>query len=813
MNTWLERLVQDVLYATRSLWRSKGYTAAACGTLTLGLGASTAVFSVVDVVLLRPLAYPEADQLHSVYSTRPSGGILTPSYPDFADLRREVTSSELTFVRGLPLTLATDLGGEQVLGAAVSPGFFDVLQTRPVRGRSFTPEEEEIGRPVLVLSYGLWRGRFGGDPDVIGRTLNLDGLESVVLGVMPQGVEFPSWAEVWLPLRSIISVQAGLDDRALRVDGAVLARVAGTSTPEAAEEELRGVAQRLAQEYPDTNAEIGASLRPLRDLVLGDSGRQLGLLTVAVILVLLLACANVANLTLARGIARSPQLAVRSALGATRGRIAQQLTVEMVLLAAVAGGLGFAFAVWSVNLFRVWGGANLPRLEELSVDARMVMLGALVSAVGMLLAGAVPALITSRRGTAVALRSGTVGERGAVSRHVRSGLVVIEVALALTLLHGSGLLLRSLMEVRSVDMGFDADRLATVRIFPPSPRYDDPEAALALYRQLEETISAIPGVESVGLINHMPSVGGRIATRVVVSGRVELPEEEVVAGYRVVSPTYVDAAGLTILVGSQRVEQILTQGTVSLMVNERLARTLWPNELALRKQITVFRQSPDRANRGEAITGEIVAVVGNVRANGPEQEPVPEVYVPLNTEVWGNITIVVRARDMPSELVGAIRQSVQAIDPSMPVARPATVSDDLSGWRTRRRQVIGILAAFALLAVVIAGAGVYAVTSFLVRERYREFGIRMALGASPLSVLSLVLRGAAGLGISGTVIGLLAGLGMVRVISSELFGVTPTDPTVLGGVSVLLFVVVLSASYFPAIRAAACDPSASLRDS
>jgi putative ABC transport system permease protein len=809
---WLEGLGQDIRYAVRSLWKNKGYALAACGTLALGLGATIAVYSVVDAVLLRPLAYPDAHELYAVYSSHPARGDLPPSYPDFVDLDGEVQSADLAFSTGLVFALRSDRGMQRVLGAAVSPGFFRVLGTQPLLGRSFTEEDDQLGNAVVVLSYGFWTTQLGRDVDVLGQTLGLDGREHLILGVMPKGVEFPYWADVWVPLGSVAASIQGLGDRGRRVDTALLARIDESSGPRVVEAEFRGLAGRLAAGFPGSNADFTISMVPLRDQVIGDSGRQLGLLALAVSFVMLLACANVANLTLARNIARRDQFAVRLALGGSWLRITRQLVVESALVTVAAGVLGFTLAAWGVELFRAWGGANLPRLEGLSVDGRMVMLAGLVSALALLLSGVAPALNAARHSPAQVLRSGSVGARNALSRHVRSGLVLSEVALAVTLLLGLGLLMRSLMNVRSVDMGFDVERLVTVRIFPPAPRYDDADAARALYAALQEAVSAIPGVESVGLINHMPSVGGRIATRVVVPGRVEAPGEQITAGYRVVSPSYLEAAGLSVVEGDVGRFIRGAPGQIPILINQRLAALLWPNASALKRPITVFRQSPDRPDRGEPIVGEVVAVVGNVRANGPERDVRPEVYVRFREEVWGNAYLVVRARDEAAGILGAVREAVLKVDPDIPVARVTKVSDAIAGWRVRRTQVIGLLFVFSLVGILLATAGVYAVMSFLVRERHRELGIRMALGATPGSVLRLLLQWALALGLGGVGLGLIMGLGVVRLIRSELFGVAPTDPTVLGGVTVVLLAVVLFASYLPAARAASHDPSSALRD-
>jgi predicted permease len=742
----------------------------------------------------------------------PSGEALPLSYPDFSDLSSGIRSATLGYARGRALAFSEDRGPERLLTAAVSRGFLDVLGAPAWRGRFFTPEEQDRGDRVLVLSHSYSNARFGSDASVVGRTLSLDGEDFDIVGIAPPAVSFPVWAQAWAPIAAFDPSFLNLSDRSARVDAAAVARTGAGTSVEAVSSELLALTSGLAEANPETNRGFSAELRPLRDEVIGESGPRLTALGLAVAFLLLLASANVANLTLARALARSRVYSVHAALGAPPARVARQALAESTLVATAAGILGFVFATIMLHLVRGRSLINVPRLEEMEVDGRMALLAAAISGASMLLAAGLPVAMALRQGIANSLRVAKAAPPGSAARTLRSALVSTEIALSLVLLLGTGLLIRSLLQARGVDLGYHADRLITLRVFPPIPRYNEPQAALALYQQLEEAALAIPGVTSVGLINHMPSIGGNVSTVVEVPGRITQPSEELTAGYRVVSSAYVETAGLQILDGQPPVSGSPSSGVVPLMVNTRLASILWPADRAVGKILTVYRQSPDRPDRGAPISGEVVAMLGDVRAGGPESDPVPEVYIPIDVEVWGNVTLVVRTEGDPSDLAAPLRSAILEVDPDIPVAGIQTVSEALGRWFVGRTQVVALVGAFAAVAGLLAAAGLYAVLFLMVRERTREFGIRAALGANSRALTILVVRSGASLCAIGVTIGIVLGSLAWRAIRRELFNVSPADPVVLVVALAATFALVILATWLPASRASGTDVTTLLRD-
>jgi predicted permease len=488
------------------------------------------------------------------------------------------------------------------------------------------------------------------------------------------------------------------------------------------------------------------------------------------------------------------------------------VVTESILVVSAAGILGFQLATAALHVVRAGAVLDIPRLEEVSVDGRVALLAALLSALTMLLASGLPVSIALRQGIADSLRSTRVAAPGMAARSLRSVLVVSEIALTLVLLLGSGLLIRSLWEVRGIDLGFDEERLVAVRVFPPLPRYSDPESALALYRRLEEAAAAIPGVTSAGLINHMPAIGGGVGTVVEVPGRITEPNEELVAGYRVVSTSYLETAGVQILDGRPPAPAAPALQAVPLMINARLASTLWPADRAVGRTLTVYRQSPDRTDRGAPIDGQIVAVLGDVRADGPENDPVPEVYVPIDVEVWGNVTLVVRTEGDPRDLTGALRSAILEVEPDIPVASVQTVSQALGGPLVGRRQMVTLLGAFAAFAALLAGGGLYALLALMVRERVREFAIRAALGATSRSLTILMFKVAASLGAVGVGMGFVLASLALGAIRADLFDVSPADPAVLLTALATTMFTVIAATWLPARRASSGDVGELIRE-
>jgi putative ABC transport system permease protein len=805
----VEGWTQDVRYAGRTLRRSPGYTAVAVAVLALAIGATTAVFSVVDGVLLRPLSYAAPDELYAVGSVHPSNAFpVPPSYLDYVDLRERTTAAELAFAHGDAFALETAHGREQVLAALVSDDFFAVLGTRPRYGRTFGAAggaEREPGEP-LVVSHGFWERWLDGDPGALGRSVRLGDVVFTVIGVMPPGFAYPSWAEVWLPVAERAAGLEFLQRRASRVDNGVIARLRGGE--EAALAELRAAAAVLEAEHPATNEGWTVTLTPLREQVIGDAGGPLLLTLAAVGVVLLIACANLANLALVRAAGRRRELAVRAALGAGRWRVARQLLTEAGVVALAGGALGALLAHGAVRLVRSGAPALLPRLDEAAVDGRVLAFAAAISLATVLVFGLAPLATVLRRRIFTGLVGGARAGEGRGAGRLRSGLVVAEAALALVLLVGAGLLAKSLHRVHGVELGLDAERLVRMQILPPSPRYDGPEAAAALYARIAEEVRRIPGVEEAGFVNHGPIGLGGIATPVRPGGVARDPELQ--AWYRVADPAYFRAAGLRLAEG-RLLEEADAHGPPVVVVNELVAGALASEGSALGAQVTVYKQSAARDDFQEPVHATVVGVLRDARTRGPEQPVPPEVYLPLARNVWPHAVLTVRVRGEPAAAVAAIRAAVTGIEPELPVTSLATVESQLAAYLVPRRFSMSLASAFALVALVLAATGLYGVMAYTVAQRAPELAIRTALGAAPGDVLRLVLRGGLLLAGAGCALGLAGALAFGRVLGAQLYEVDPRDPAVLGGVLALVLAVALAATLVPARRALALDPARALR--
>jgi putative ABC transport system permease protein len=817
----IDTLGQDLRYGLRALRRSPGFALATILTIALGIGANTAVFSLIRGVLLRPLPYLEPDRLVSIREQHAQEGERLASYPTFEDWRRESDAFDgLAFIRGSTVILKGADGPEQVIAGYASPDFFRVVGTVPVLGRTFSAEEQRAGGgDVSVISYALWRRRFGGESAVIGRSMRLGDRTVTIVGVMPPGFAYPEWAALWMPIARLpVSEQALLTARGLHTDSRVIGRLRAGLSLEQAQARLSTVARRLAAAYPAESAGwTRARLSRIIEDVIGDSRSPLLILQATVFIVLLIGCANLANLSLARGTARSRELAVRTALGASRGRLIQQLLIESAVLTLAGGVAGVLIATWAVGLLRSTMPDVLPRLTEVTVDRWVLGFGLLLSALSAVAFGLLPTLKVSRpRLTDGLAEGGWQAGSGAAGSRTRGLLIVAEVALAMILLVGAGLLLKSFARLESVPLGFEADHLLTLRVIPPTPRYDDPDRAVALYQRLQAAVAATPGVEAVALSNHVPLTGASMPTRVAVEGQAD-PETELVTLFRTISPEYFETMRIPLLKGRGLTAADLTGSSSAVVVNQAFVRRYWPGRDPIGKRVTVFKSVQPRADFGQPLDGIVVGLVGDVRHFGQETDAVPEAYLPYlrNPPRW--VSLVVRTKLDPELMIVPLRRVVLSVEPDLPVVGEglwtgfAPVESFLVEGRAPRALNTVLLAAFAATALLLAMIGLYGVVAYMVVQREREIGLRIALGAQRADVLKLVLRRTILLGAGGLALGTLGALLLTRFMASLLFGVTTTDLATFGIVMAALACVTMLAAYVPALRATRVDPMISLR--
>jgi putative ABC transport system permease protein len=810
-------MLRDFRHALRTLLRTPGFTLVAVLTLALGIGANTAVFSIVNGVLLQSLPYHEPERLYTVWETGARDQPRPASYPTFQDWREQSDAFEdLVYIRGEDVAIRSREGTQRLTGAFVSPGFFRTLGVQPVLGRGFAGGEPGAGAHPVVLSHRFWRDRFGGEPDVVGRTLQGVQGSYTVVGVMPP-TAYPDWADLWLPMAARPASDPFFTQRDLHVDSDVVARLKEGVTLPRAQAQLNAVAARIAAAYPDDSAEYTrVEVTPLRDRLLGDVEGRLLVLSAAVALVLLVACVNVANLMLARATARARELAVRAALGAGRGRLVRQLLTEALLLALAGGASGVLLAAWAVEAFTARASDALPRLDEVALDGRVLLFSLAVSVGAALLFGLLPAFRATTSSLAPALRSGTAGTgTGRQGVRLRSALVVGQVALTLVLLVGAGLLIRSLWELHRESLGFDPDPVVAVRIFPPSPRYDDPAAAAELYRRLEEAAAGVPGVVAPAVANHIPLAGPNMVTRVRVAGH-EPPPEGDGALFRSVSPGYFAALRIPLRRGRPFGNADLS-APGGVIVNETFARTFLGDRDPVGQTVTVTKSAQGRPDFGKPITAQVVGVVADVREFGLDVPPPPVVFVPYTANPWGNTFLIARAAGDPRSLVPALRRAALAVDPDLPIAGPGFLTDfhlvrDYLGVRLAERNLqTRVLAGFAAIALVLALIGLFGVLSYLVAMRTREIGVRIALGAPGAKVLGLVVGQAMRILAVGIGIGLLGALAATRLLRSSLYGVGAADPLTFAAAALVFAAVALLASYVPARRATRVDPMVALR--
>ncbi|MGH2395561.1 MAG: ABC transporter permease [bacterium] len=806
----LKDLWQDTRQTFRSLGRAPWFTLAVIATLSLAIGSTVTVFSIANAVLLRQLPYREPDRLAWLLEKSNTGDVRPLSFPAFRewtespDLTRAIDG--MAFVRGTTGTLQGEVGPEPVRIAYFTPGFFALLGTPVHLGRLFNPDEEREGASSAIISFKVWRSRFGGDRDVIGRTVTLNETSTHIVGVMPPDA-YPDFAEFWQPIVLIENADASLRNRDHRADSRSLVRIAGTVDSAQAAAALGIVAARLSMTHGTEAAWSAVALRPLTVELLGDVGPTLLLLTIAVGFVLGLACANVASLMIARIAGRTREFALRTALGARKGRLARLLVTESLILALGGGAIGAALAVFLVALVRRTV-TTLPRIDQASIDGVALMFALSVTLLTALLVASGPVVRATRTDIANSLRAGATNSgRSGRLRHV---LVATQLALALVLLIGSGLLLQSFRRILNVPLGFVAEGLVSVRILSPGNADSSEAGTVALYERILESVRATPGVTDAALVNHLPVGGGMVSTPVVVEG--SSAAEPIHVLYRTASAEYLRTMQMRVIRGRWLETEDIRARNPAIVVNERIAQRFWPGHDPVGKRLVIRRAAPARADFGQQVTAVVVGVVADVRHFGQEANVAPEIYVPFTVDVWPSITVVARVRDR-QQFIPPLRAAVHRVSPDIPLGDPQfRALDDMIGDNLARRRVaLALMSAFSILALSLAVLGLYSIVSYDVTQRTVELGIRAALGASERDVLRHVMLDGVRLSLAGLTLGVVGAAFLSRWLRTLLFETKAVDSPSYLGMTGIMAMATLLATYIPARRAARLDPRVAMR--
>jgi putative ABC transport system permease protein len=795
----------DLRQAFRLLLKAPGFTSLVVAVLAIGIGATTVIFSIVDGVLLRPLPFADADRLIAIQSLTRGDEDGTASVPDVVDLKAARTAQGVVGYTGGSVILTGRGEATTLLTTFVTGDLMGTLGAPLLLGRSFTDADVRTGAaPAAVIAEHLWRERFGADPSAVGRTATIDGQACTIVGVAPGTFDFPIQAkpvDIWLPIGSTqIGAQLASQRGAHFVH--TIARLAPGATSEQAAAELGAIGERLAREFPKSNAARFVRVLPLQERIVRQHRLALTVLLGAVAAVLLIACANVANLLLARGVGRRRELAIRAALGAGRGRIVRQLLVESVLLSAIAGAVGVLLSLWGLAAVVAASPVDIPRLHDVRIDRGVLAFAALLSAATGIAFGMIPAFQASRLDAGETLKGTTVAAdpRGARTRQI---LVASEVALSLLLLAGAGLLGRTLLNLERVDVGFTAERTLAMEISLPDTRYPNEAAQIAFYRRTIDALAAIPGVRSAAAGSTLPLAGNDMGIGFRVEGRPVRDEDHTNAAYHAVSPDYFSTMGIRLVRGRAFSARDDEHAPPVLVVSETLARVYFPGEDPIGKRVTIgYHNSGPR---------EVVGVVADVQESELSEKARPEMYAPFPQTPWPFFSIVVRTERDPAPFAAALRAAIARLDPEQPPGDVQTLTHYVRQATAQPRFTATLASAFAAIATLLAGLGIYGVLAYGVAQRRREIGIRLALGAQPGDVRRLVMTQAAALGAAGLGAGIAGALLLTRALSSLLFGVTAADPATFGAVSLLLMAVVVAAAYLPARRATRVDPMIALR--
>lgn len=805
-------LWRDILYALRSMRDKPATAAVAVIALALGIGANTAVFSVIHAVFLRPLPhFREADRIVQLWGANPARNVPFHSltYSDVVDIRRHSRSFEEIAAMNpgsAVLAGASENEPERVSSWKVDRHFFPLIGNGFACGRGFLPEEDRPGAPrFAVLSYGLWKRRFGENPAVVGSTILVDREPYIVTGVVPRGFALPARE---IDLYTTFSLPEVRDQRNTGTTSQALARLRPRVTMEAAQQDLERVRQLIREERTVLN---GLRAHGLRDFIIRDVRRSLLVLLAAVLLVLLMACANVANLLLARGTSRQREMAVRLALGASRGRLIRQMMAESAVLAAMGAVLGVGGAVWGVSLLPRLVPAALPLVGSAAVDSRVLLFTIILSLLTTVVSGIAPALAASRGGLlAEAMQQGSRGSgESFVRNRLRAALLLAEVSLAMLLLAGAGLLIRSFANLNRVHPGFDPRGVLTASVNAPSSWYRTPEDRERLFERLLDKVERAPGVEAVGAVNTLPMSGSNSGVGFFLEGQpAPRPEEVQIVWFRAVSAGYLRALRIPLAAGRWVAATDTRNGEQIAVINQTLARRHWPGENAVGRRFTIDPPRSGRAQRWITVVG----VIGDIHHQGPAAPPDAEVYFPYTQGPFSPSILVVRTQGDPERFTASLRTLVREVDAGLPISQPRTLEKMLADSLATARLSVAILSAFAGIALLLAAVGIYGVISFSVARRTREIGIRMALGAMPGGVARTITLQALSLALIGITIGVGAALALTRTMSAMLYGVKPTDPWVLAGAAATLTAVAALSGWLPARRAAKLDPLTALRE-
>ncbi len=800
-NLWL-----DLRYGVRTLLKSPAFTLVAVLALALGIGANTTIFSVVNAVLLRPLKYPNPEQLVLVRETQPPSNETPADYAEYLDWREQAQIFEhLAAYFNTTYTLTGQGDPQQLWGARISTNTLPALGVNPILGRGFRSEEEARGSErVALISYGFWQRQFAGDLKVVGQSITLDAKPHTIVGVLPSDfralnpadIQRGQERDVWVPLR----LNAEVAPRGLHFL-TVFGRLRPTVSLAQAKAAMADLSGRLQKER---SIDHDAKLMSLQQSIVPASMRTMLLLLLgAVGFVLLIACGNVANLLLARSTARQKEMAIRLALGASRSRLIRQLLTESLLLALLSGGSGLLLSFWGVGVFVAAARTLLPRLDEVGLDSRVLLFTIGISLITGLIFGIAPAIRASKGKLQESLKEGGGSGAGAGQQRLRGLLVVTQVALSLVLLIGAGLLVKSFVHVLTADKGFDAEQVLTASLSLPLVKYAEPQQQALFFQQFLERLKTVPGVESAAIVNNAPLEGGGVDGGIKIEGRTDPPDQQPTAEKSIISAEFFSVMRTSLVRGRVFTDRDNAGTAPVAIINESLARRYFGGEDPIGKRIDFNWETKG--------TQEIVGIVRDVKQYGLDLPTAPTIYVPYLQRPDSAMTVVVRSQVTPASLVGAMRQQLLAVDKEQPLARVRTMQQVVAESIAQRRVMVLVFAIFGALALLLAALGLYSVIAYTVTLRTREIGVRMALGAQPVDVLKLVISNGMALALIGIAVGLVGAFSLTRLMASLLFGVTSTDATTFAAVPLLLIVVALLACLIPARRATKVDPLVALR--